>query len=178
MRVLLITLSALLLLQLTGCASTGAAKTAEEYRQNPDIMAKVETFEVDRSFKEVADAFKKHAPKCMDQTIQRTVQSTVRNQVVVSNWNPTVIVGKDKAELYLQRVRETGTINVNEMPENGYYVMVVDAIPLSSKKTRIHLYKPPKGADLLVKTIRSWADGGDTSCPDMTRADRDMKTSG
>lgn len=178
MRVLLITLSALLLLQITGCAGTGAPKTAQEYRQAPDIMAKVETFEVDRSFKEVADAFKKHAPKCMDRTIQRTVQSTISNQVVVANWNPTVIVGKDKAELYLQRVRENGTIDVNAMPENGYYVMVVDVVPLSSSKTRIDLYKPAKGADLLVKTIKSWADGDDTSCPDMTRADREMKTSG
>ncbi len=177
MRVLLITLSTLFLLQLTGCASTGAPKTAEEYRQAPNIIAKVESFEVNRAFQDVADAFRKHVPKCMDRTIQRTVQSTVSNQVVVANWNPTVIVGKDKAELYLQRVRETGNIDINSMPENGYYVMVVDAVPLSSKKTRIDVYKP-KGADEVVQAIKHWAAGDDTTCPDMTQADREMKTSG
>jgi hypothetical protein len=177
MRVLLITLSTLLLLQLGGCAATSKPKTAAEYRQIPDVMAKLESFEVDRSYKDVASTFKKHAPKCLDVTIQRV--STMNNETVIANWNPTLIVGNDKAELYLQRVRQNGTIDISEMPVKGYFVLVVDAIPLSAKKTRIDVYKPAKGADGVVNAIKSWVNGGnETSCPDMTRADREIKTSG
>jgi hypothetical protein len=175
MRILLISLVVLFQFQLSGCAATGGtkAKTADEYRNAPD-RAVVQTFEVDRGLKDVAAALKKRASKCLDVTIQR---STAKN-IVIANWNPTLIVGKDKAELHLQRIRENGEIDIQGMPEKGDFVMVMDAVPLTSNKTRIDLYKQ-KGGDEVVQAIKDWAAGNDnTSCPDMIRADREMRSAG
>lgn len=169
MRVLLPCVIVLLQLGLSGCGTM--PQTAEEFRRMvPDAsFGETETFEVDRPFKEVADTFRKMAPKCLDVTIKTTSQSPGSYHVVVANYNPTVIVGKNKAELHLQRIYEKGVAMVYEEPANGHYVMVVDATPVSARKTRIDMYRPSMGVDVLTKAIKGWATGKNVGCPDMTK---------
>jgi hypothetical protein len=80
-----------------------------------------------------------------------------------------VIVGKNKAELHLQRIFEKGVVMAYQEPPKGHFVMVVDAIPLSAKKTRIDIYRPSKGVDVIVRAIKGWASGKNLGCPDMTK---------
>ncbi len=160
------TLGALLL---TGCISH--PQTAQEFRVAiPDaFMAEVETIEVNRPFTEVATTFKKKAPQCLDVRIKTVSQSNTSYEVLIAQYHPTVIVGSKKAEIHLQRHYETGVMNVSEEPKNGYYLLVVDAIPITKDKTRIIFYRPSMGFDSLVTAIKGWASGTNLECPDLTQ---------
>src|SRR5687768_587613 len=107
MRILFIPLIALFQFHLAGCAGN-MPMTAQEYRLAVpgSSFAEVEKFEVNRPYDGVADTFKRMAAKCLDVTIKTSSQSPGSYQVIVANWNPTVIVGRDKAEFHLQRVYE------------------------------------------------------------------------
>src|SRR5687767_4102164 len=111
-RILLLSLSVLLQFFLVGCGTM--PQTAEEFRLAVPgtSFAETESFEVERPFDQVAATFKKQAPKCLDVTIQTTSQTTGSYQVIVANWNPTVLVTKNKAELHLQRIFEKGVMKV------------------------------------------------------------------
>lgn len=60
-------------------------------------------------------------------------------------------------------------MNVGEEPENGYYLLVVDAIPISKNKTKIVFYRPSMGFDTLITAIKGWASGKNLGCPDLTQ---------
>jgi len=154
---------------LAGCVSH--PQTAEEFRVAVPgaFMGKVETFEVDRSFSTISNTMKRKAPECLDVTIKTTSQTTTSYQVIVTNYNPTVIVTDQRAELHLQQVHEQGVINVSKVPENGYYMLVMDATPISSNKTRIDMYRPSMGFDVLIKALKGWATGDNVGCPDLTK---------
>jgi predicted component of type VI protein secretion system len=161
---------ALLTIFLSGCAGS-MPQTAAEFRKAlpGSFMGKVETFEVNRPFKDVAKIFQTMAPKCLDvrlKTISDTYQS---HQVIVAKYTPTVIVTKHKAELHVQERHEAGVIAVYKEPEKGHFLMVVDAIPLNKDRTQITMYRPSKGHDVMVKAIKGWATGKNVGCPDFTK---------
>lgn len=154
---------------LVGCVSH--PQTAEEFRVAVPgaFMGKVETFEVDRSFSTISNTMKRKAPECLDVTIKTTSQTTTSYQVIVTNYNPTVIVTDQRAELHLQQVHEQGVMNVSKVPENGYYLLVMDATPISGNKTRIDMYRPSIGFDVLIKALKGWSTGDNVGCPDLTK---------
>jgi hypothetical protein len=157
---------------LSGCAAmTGHPQTAEDFRQAvPGAMtAKVESFEVNRPFADVAATFSSKAPECLDVTIRTTSKTNKSYQVIVTDYNPTVRVSDNRAELHMQMHHEAGVLNVTKEPPGGYYMMVADASPVGHQTTRIDLYRPAYGYGLLTKTIKAWADGSNTGCPDMTK---------
>lgn len=169
MKYSLTILSTLTILLFTGCVSH--PKTAQEFRVAiPDaFMAEVETIEVDRPFSEVAKTFKQKAPKCLDVRIKTVSQSSTSYQVLIAQYHPTVVIGSKKAEIHLQRHYESGVMNVGEEPENGYYLLVVDAIPISKSKTKVVFYRPSMGFDTLITAIKGWASGNNLGCPDLTQ---------
>jgi hypothetical protein len=159
----------ILILLLFGCASM--PQTAEEFREALPgaFMGKVETFEVNRPFMDVAKTFQTMGPKCLDvrvKTISDTYQS---HQVIVAKYTPTVIVTEEKAELYVQERHEAGVLAVRKEPEKGHFLMVVDAIPLDRNRTQITMYRPSKGRDVMVKAIKGWATGENVGCPDLAK---------
>lgn len=167
-RIMLPALAFLLLL--SGCV-THHPQTAEEFRKAVPgaFLAEVQSYEVDRPFRKVAASFKARAPKCLDVRIKTVSQSTTSYQVIVTKYNPTVVVTDQRAELHLQQHHEQGVMNVTEEPEGGYYLLVVDAIPVSKNKTHIDIYGPSVGHDTLIKAIKGWADGTTRGCPDLTK---------
>ena len=86
----------------------------------------------------------------------------------MTKYNPTVIVSKNRAELHLQQLHEQGVLNVYEVPEGGYYMMVVDAIPLGKNKSEVVMYRSSVGNKALIKAIKGWAAGEKIGCPDLT----------
>lgn len=157
-------------LTLSGCA-THHPQTAEEFRQvAPDaFLGKKETFMVNRSYKDVARTFQKKAPQCLNVRIKTVSQTTTSYQVLVTRYKPTVKVTNKRAELHVQQHHETGVINVTKEPEGGYYLMVTDAYPISKNKTKIVMYRPSMGYDIMVTAIKGWASGKNKGCPDMTK---------
>lgn len=170
MKILLLPLIALLL-NLSGCAGTGGLpKTAEDFRLSVpgSSLAVKESFEVSRTFDEVAFTFEQKALTCLDVTIKTVSQADGNNQVIASNWNPTLIVTDKKAELHVQRIFE-GAEKAGNEPKNGHYVMVVDITPASIWKTRIEIYRSIQGVDFITRAVKNWAAGKDIGCPDMTK---------
>ena len=157
-------------LLMTGC-SIKHPQTAEEFRQGVPgaFMAKTESYEVNRPFKKVASAFKKQAPKCLSARVRTESRTNMSYQVIVTKYNPTVKVSKNKAELHLQQLHEKGVMNVSKVPDKGYFLMVVDAVPVSKNKTRIDYYGPSMGVETITKAIKGWATGKNMGCPDLTK---------
>jgi hypothetical protein len=171
MRLLSIASIVLLQLHLSGCAGTGGAPmTAEDFRMASIGAAdsEVETFEVDRSFDSVVSTFRRKAPECLDKTV-RTAPRMSGGEAVVSKWTPTLIVGADKAELHIQRLYEQGVVRERGEPAKGQFMMLVDIVPASMKKTRIEIYRPTQGVHTLLRGVRSWATGKDIVCPDLSK---------
>lgn len=169
MKYLLIPFGTIFLV-LSGCA-THHPQNAEEFRQAAPgaFMGKKETFEVDRSYNDVARTFKKKAPQCLNIRVKTTSQTTTSYQVLVTRYKPTVMVSKQRTELHVQQHHETGVLKVTKEPEGGYYLVVTDAYPVSKNKTKIVMYRPSMGYDVMIKAIKGWATGKNMGCPDMTK---------
>ena len=154
---------------LSGCAGH-MPQTADEFRQGLPgaFLGKVEKFEVDRAYTEVGKSFQKMAPQCLDVRIKTTSQTNTSYQVIVTKWNPTVRISGQKAELHIQQLHEQGVLNIYEVPQRGYYMMVVDAIPLGKNSSQVVMYRSSVGNKALVRAIKGWAAGEEIGCPDLT----------
>ena len=154
---------------LHGCAGH-MPQTADEFRAELPgaFLGEVEKFEVDRSYTDIGKSFQKMAPQCLDVRIKTTSQTNTSYQVIVTKWNPTVKIGDQRAELHIQQLHEQGVLNVYEVPPNGYYMMVVDAIPLGKNSSQIVMYRSSVGNKALIKAIKGWAEGENIGCPDLT----------
>lgn len=156
-------------LWLPGCISH--PQTAEEFRKAVPsaFSAKVETFEVNRPFSQVANTFQKMGPNCLAKTIKTTSQTKTSYQVIVTTYKPTVLVTGNKAELHVQFHHDQGVLNVSKEPDGGYYLLVADASPVTQTKTRIDLYRPSMGHGVLIQAVKNWASGENVGCPDLTK---------
>ncbi len=154
----------------TAACVTSHPQTAAEFRQQAPgaFLAKTEEYEVNQSFETVAARFQKMAPKCLDVTIKTTSQSSTSYQVVVTDYNPTVIVEADRAELHVQQDFKQGVLTITEVPPGGYYLMVFDAFKVGANNTRIKYYGPSMGHETMINAIKGWADGSNVGCPDLT----------
>lgn len=155
---------------LAGCVSS-LPQNAEEFRKAVPgaFMAKTETIEVARPFREVAANFQKRAPECLDVTVKTTSQTNMSYQVIVTSYKPTVVVTKERAELHVQQDHKTGVLKVHEEPQGGHYLLVTDAYPVDSNHTRLEFFGPSKGYDVLIRAVKDWASGANLGCPDMTK---------
>ncbi len=157
-------------LLIAGCA-TQHPQNAEEFRRAVPgaFMAKTETFEVKRSFRDVAETFQRKAPECLNVRIRTTSQTTTSYQVIVTSYKPTVVATKERAELHVQQHHEKGVMKVTKEPEGGYYLLVVDAYPVDRNMTRVQWFGPSRGYDVLIRAVKGWASGENLGCPDLTK---------
>jgi hypothetical protein len=153
-----------------GCAGK-MPMNAEEFRKVAPgaFLMKSESYEVNRSLKQVAAAFQKRAPECLSKTIRMTERSATSSLVVDTAYKPTVVVGNDRAELHLQRRHDRGVVKVYDEPADGHYILVADAYPVGSNRTRIQLIGVSKGHDVIYRAINGWATGENLGCPDLTK---------
>jgi hypothetical protein len=157
---------------IAGCVAGGKMPmTAEEFRKMAPgaFLVKTESYEVNRSLKQVAAAFQKRAPECLTQRIRMSERSATHSLLVVTSYKPTVVVGSERAELHLQQRHDQGVVKVYDEPPDGRYIIVADAYPVSGNRTRIELIGPSKGYDVVYRAINGWATGENMGCPDMTK---------
>lgn len=166
-------IAVLLSASLSGCVGS-MPQTAEEFRKAVPgaFMGKVETFEVNRPFNAVAETFRKKGPECLNKTVTTTSTTPGQYGPVVSRYTvaykPTVLVNKKRAELHVQHHTDN-TVKVYKEPADGYYLIVADAYPINKEKTRVDIYRPSMGHDVMLKAIRGWATGDNVGCPDLTK---------
>jgi hypothetical protein len=146
-------------------------QTAEEFRKAVPgaMMAKTDSYEVNRSMKDVATTFRRKAPECLKVSVRTVSQTNMSYQNILTEYTPTVVVNSDRTELHLQQHHKTGVMYPSKPPAGGPYIIVADAYPLPGNKTRIQLYGPSKGYDVVYRAIRGWAAGDNLGCPDMTK---------
>ncbi len=146
-------------------------QTAEEFRKAVPgaVMAKTDSYEVNRSVKDVAATFRRKAPECLNVSVRTVSQTTTSYQNILTEYKPTVMVNGERAELHVQQLHKTGVIYPSKPPEGGIYLLVADAYPLPGNRTRIETYGPSRGYDVLYRAVRGWASGDNVGCPDMTK---------
>ena len=155
---------------LTGCAIKHPQSAAEFREAAPGAtFGSKQSFEVKRSIARVSATFKKMAPQCLNKRVESVSSGYMYHQVVVTDYNPTVLIGNDRTELHLQQDHIQGVMNVSKKPDGGYYLMVVDAIAVGKSKTRIDIYAPSIGYDHVIDAIKGWATGNNVGCPDLTK---------
>jgi hypothetical protein len=162
-------IAAIAALAIVACAPM--PQTAEEFRKAVPgaMMAKTDSYEVNRSLKEVAATFRRKAPECLNVSVRTVSQTTTSYQNILTQYKPTVVVNSERAELHVQQLHKTGVVYPSKPPEGGIYLLVADAYAIGGNRTRIQLYGPSKGYDVLYRAIRGWAAGDNLGCPDMTK---------
>jgi hypothetical protein len=156
-------------LALAACAPM--PQTAEEFRKAVPgaMMAKTDSYEVNRSMKDVATTFRRKAPECLKVSVRTVSQTSTSYQNILTEYTPTVVVNSERAELHLQQHHKTGVVYPSKPPAGGPYIIVADAYAMPGNKTRIQLYGPSKGYDVVYRAIRGWATGENLGCPDLTK---------
>ena len=146
-------------------------QTAEEFRKAVPgaVMAKTDSYEVNRSMKEVAATFRRRAPECLRVSVRTVSQTNMSYQNILTEYTPTVLVNSERAELHLQQHHKTGVMYPSKPPEGGPYIIVADAYPMAGNRTRIQLYGPSRGYDVVYRAIQGWASGDNLGCPDLTK---------
>jgi hypothetical protein len=157
-------------LVLGGCGM--APKNADEFRQATRDgvrlgLTSVESFEVDRSLREVSSTLQRKATECLTVSVNWNATNAYGNtRSGVHRYKPTFVANADKAELHVQRKRSGGGDVDVGAPADGFYDLVVDAIPVSPKRTRIEIYQ---GDKLMRTALRGWTTGNNLGCPDLTK---------
>jgi hypothetical protein len=157
---------------LAGCAQN-YPQNADEFRQMLPgaFMGKVQSFEAKRPLREVAETLQARAPECLNVSVRTVSQTSTSYQNYLTTYKATVVATAQKAELHLQRHYQGGGIIVpGKEPPGGLYMLVADATPLDKGRTRIDIYSPSMGVDVLIRAITGWATGENLGCPDMTKS--------
>lgn len=159
--------AAVVLLQ--GCG--GMPQSAEEFRKAVPgaMMTKTDSYEVNRSFKDVAAVFQRKAPECLNTAVRTISQTSTSYQNILTEYRGTALASAERAELHVQQLHKTGVLYPSKPPEGGAYIFVADAYPQAGNRTRIQLYGPSKGYDVLYRAVRGWATGENLGCPDLTK---------
>jgi hypothetical protein len=154
-----------------GCAQN-YPQNAQEFRQALPgaFMGKVQTFEAKRPLREVAKTFQARAPECLNVSVRTVSQSSTSYQNILAVYKATVVNNAQKAELHLQRDYKSGVLVPGKVPPGGLYMLVADATAVDAKRTRIDIYGPSMGADVVIRAINGWATGENLGCPDMTKS--------
>jgi hypothetical protein len=153
-------------------ACVAMPQTTEEFRKavaSGAMMTKTDSYEVNRAMKDVGATFRRRAPECLNITVRMVSQTSGSYQSIRTEYKPTVVVNAERAELHVQQLHKTGVLYPNKPPEGGVYILVADAYPMPGNRTRIQLYGPSKGYDVLYRAVRGWATGDNLGCPDMTK---------
>ncbi len=156
---------------LAGCAQN-YPQNADEFRQMLPgaFMGKVQTFEAKRPLRDIAKTFEARAPECLNVSVRTLSRTSTSYQNILTTYKATVVTRPEKAELHLQREYKGGGVIVpGKVPPGGLYMLVADATPLDKDRTRIDIYSPSIGVDVLVRAITGWATGENLGCPDMTK---------
>jgi hypothetical protein len=156
---------------LVAVACAPMPQSAEEFRKAVPgaMMAKADSYEVNRSVKDVSATFRRKAPECLNVSVRTVSQTTTSYQNILTEYKPTVVVNGERAELHVQQLHKTGVMYPSKPPEGGIYLFVADAYPLPGNRTRIETYGPSRGYDVLYRAVRGWANGDNLGCPDMTK---------
>lgn len=151
---------------LAGCFHS--PQTPDEFRKaaSDSSFGRVETQEVDRPLRELGRILQAKADKCLSVAIEARSATTSS----LRTFKPTVVVKRDRVELYVQEKIESRAIMLGGVPEDGGYIVVADGRALDKDRSRLTLYGLSMGdGKPVMKAIAGWASGEVSGCPDLTK---------
>ena len=157
----------------TGCAMK-QAQNAQEFRQMApaNSYGKHETFNINNSYTRAVSNFKKRAGKCLNTGVVLTTTSKTgaRMGQQTLTYTPTLVVGKTRTELSIQKNVSGDGMIMGEVPEKGMFIFVADLSKSGNNKSRLDVYRITyMGTDEMVSAVKNWASGKSLDCPDLTK---------
>jgi hypothetical protein len=161
-----------LALVLIGVASLSACvsmpQTQDEFRKGVAAGAaftRTSTHTVNRPFSTVTSSLKEKASQCLNfrDTWARRQGGLVTSSMTIEYNASFRMVSSSRAELTIQHTPR-GQRMGPQMPEGGFYWMVVDIDLLSTNITKLTFYGP-SGNDKVYGAIKSWSNGTPQACP-------------
>ena len=157
----------------TGCAmNVKLPMTGDEMRQMS--QKPTETYEVNKSYKDVSETVAKKAEQCLNISIKTTTHmSNGAKTISYLHYKPTVKKQNGVLTLELQQSHEGGNriqLGQPKMPEGGMYIVLAD-VKAAGKSTAVDLYYGKLGFinpyENIVNAVKGWADGSIRGCPDL-----------
>jgi len=163
---------------LSGCAGTLVSQSADEFRERvkgSTRFGSTETIQVPRSYAQVSEALRKKANECLTVTVVSV--STERSGGITApkgsrtTYNPTLTETKKGTQLTVQAAQAKKALQLQKVPENGFYIFAADAKAAGENATAltIYLYTVDGRAKKIDSAVRDWARGDNMSCPDLNR---------
>lgn len=167
MNIRTILLAGLLAMPLASCGT--APMNATEFRNDYAARAQPEVFVVSRALDDVAGTIRRKASECLDVVIETTSWVGTSGTRYTRAFRPTVLAGADRVELHVQQLIDgTGIVIPYEAPDGGFYILVADFFPVTAATTRVEMYPPTRGYEVLADAIRGWASRPTSGCPDLS----------
>jgi hypothetical protein len=161
-------------LLLAGCAALQPPQTAEEFRRSASgaLLPRTGAILVERPLREVAAAFEKKAPECLDRTVTATTKTITNYQEIIRTYDTTyrqrVVASAERVELHVQWSTR-GELHVSPAPEGGAYRLVADAYAVDGSRTRLQWFDSTAAQDFLLDAVKGWATGQSMQCPDFSK---------
>ena len=159
-----------LVVVLSGCAGMQPAQTRKEFVQkNLDGIpfSMVDRHVTKRRFEDVVNSLRRKTAECfnVDVTTTRT-QGGMTTSKVRDEYRTTIrAVNANRAELTTQYTTK-GMMNLQTVPEGGFYSRAVDIDRLTPGTTRLTYYGSSFDSGKRAwAAIKDWGDGKSTPCP-------------
>lgn len=161
-----------IILMSTGCAMK-QAQNVQEFRQMApaNSYGKHEIFTINNSYSRAVNNIKRRADKCLNTAVVLTTTSQTGAKMgkQTLTYTPTLVVGKTRSELSIQKNVSGDGMIMGKVPEKGMYIFLAD-LSKSGKKSRLDVYRITyMGTDQMVTSVKNWASGKSLDCPDLTK---------
>jgi hypothetical protein len=159
---------------LTGCGSMpGTPELLIQNAKDGATFSDKDSIVVKRSFADVSDVLKKKSNECFQQKVAYTVPDISPgiklNRREVRAFTPKVAVTKQRTRVTVQSKLTQGPAEMDDMPPDGWYMLVVDAYPVDKGTTRVESYFQQPNYQGVFTAIKQWANGTNMGCPDLTQ---------
>ncbi len=155
---------------LSGCAGMEPAQTRKEFVQkNLDGIpfSMVDKHVAKRRFEDVVASLRRKTAECFNVNVTTTrTQGGMTTSKVRDEYRTTIrVINANRAELTTQYTSK-GMINLQTVPEGGFYSRAVDIDRLTPGTTRLTYYGSSFDSGKKAwAAIKDWGDGKTTPCP-------------
>lgn len=99
-----------------------------------------------------------------------TSQAGARMGEQTLTYTPTLVIGKNRSELSVQKNVSGDGMIMGKAPNKGLYIFLADLSKADNNKSRLDIYQITyMGTDQMVSAVKNWASGKNLSCPDLTK---------
>lgn len=149
----------------TGCTGI-VTQNKDEYKTSTSVS--LDSYVVNRPYAKVTATMKSKAKECLDMKLKRRSCSGNNCSDDYITYTPTLEYTAKKTELSVQ-IDAPYTFRWWKEPPGGKYILSAVITPTDVNKTKLDVYRPWIGYDLIQSAVRNWAEGSNPDCPNLAR---------